>query len=41
MFAIVVGGGKIGANVARTLMERDREVVLIESKPSRADVLEG
>jgi trk system potassium uptake protein TrkA len=40
MFAIVVGGGKIGANVTRSLTERDREVVLVENKPSRADVLE-
>jgi Trk K+ transport system NAD-binding subunit len=29
MFAIIVGGGKVGANVTRSLMERDREVVLI------------
>ncbi len=40
MFAIVVGGGKVGANVARTLMEHDKEVVLIESGAARADVLE-
>lgn len=41
MFAIVVGGGKIGANVTRTLAEADREVVLVEQNPGRADVLEG
>jgi trk system potassium uptake protein len=40
MFAIVVGGGKVGANVARTLMQRDQEVVLIESGAARADMLE-
>ena len=41
MFAIIVGGGKVGANVARTLIEQDREVVLIESKSTRADSLES
>jgi trk system potassium uptake protein len=40
MFAIVVGGGNVGANVARTLMQRDQEVVLIESGAARADMLE-
>ena len=41
MFAIIVGGGKVGANVARSLMERDQEVVVVENKPSRADHLEA
>ena len=41
MFAIVVGGGKIGANVTRTLVARDHEVVVVENKTARADVLEG
>ncbi len=41
MFAIIVGGGKVGANVTRSLMERDREVVLIESGHERADTLEA
>ena len=41
MFAIVVGGGKVGANVARSLVEREREVVLVESKATRADTLES
>ena len=41
MFAIIVGGGKVGANVTRTLMERDHEVVLIESNAERADTLEA
>ncbi len=41
MFAIVVGGGKVGANVTRSLAERDQEVVLIEGKASRADTLES
>lgn len=41
MFAIIVGGGKVGANVTRSLSERDQEVVLIESGSARADVLEA
>lgn len=41
MFAIVVGGGKVGANVTRSLTERDQEVMLIETKSSRADTLES
>ena len=41
MFAIVVGGGKVGANVTRSLAERDQEVVVIEAKASRADSLES
>jgi trk system potassium uptake protein TrkA len=41
MFAIIVGGGKVGANVTRSLMERDQEVVLIESGHERADTLES
>ncbi len=40
MFAIVVGGGKIGANVTRTLVARDDEVAVIEQKAGRAAVLE-
>ena len=40
MFAIVVGGGKVGANVTRSLMEHGREVALIESGRERADALE-
>jgi trk system potassium uptake protein len=39
MFAIVVGGGKVGANLTRTLAERDHEVVVVEIKPARADRL--
>lgn len=41
MFAIVVGGGKVGANVTRSLAERDQEVVLVEAKATRADSLES
>ncbi len=41
MFAIVIGGGKVGANVTRSLVERDQEVALVEAKASRADSLES
>jgi trk system potassium uptake protein TrkA len=41
MFAIVVGGGKMGANITRTLVERDNEVAVVETKPARADALEA
>jgi trk system potassium uptake protein TrkA len=41
MFAIVVGGGKVGANLTRTLAERDHEVVVVELKAPRADRLEA
>lgn len=40
MFAIVVGGGKVGANVARSLVGSGREVALIESGQERAEALE-
>jgi trk system potassium uptake protein TrkA len=40
MFTIVVGGGKMGSNLTRTLAARDHEVVVVEHKRARADVLE-
>ena len=39
MFVLIAGGGKVGANLARTLRDR-HEVVLIEANPARVDVLE-
>ena len=39
MFAIVVGGGKIGANVTRSLVDQGREVALVEQRADRAAVL--
>ncbi|WP_217915542.1 potassium channel family protein [Miltoncostaea marina] len=39
MFAIVVGGGKIGANVTRSLADQGREVVVVEQRPERAAAL--
>jgi trk system potassium uptake protein TrkA len=40
MFTIVVGGGKMGSNLTRTLMARQHEVTVVESKAVRADTLE-
>jgi trk system potassium uptake protein TrkA len=40
MFAIVVGGGKVGSTVARTLLKRGREVTLIEQRLDRFQMLE-
>jgi trk system potassium uptake protein TrkA len=41
MFVIVLGGGKVGANVARNLLRSGHEVVLVESVPGRFDTLEA
>ena len=41
MFAIVAGGGKVGANVARTLLKRNHEVTLIEQERERYEALEN
>jgi trk/ktr system potassium uptake protein len=40
MFAIVVGGGKVGSTVARTLLKRGHEVTLIEQRLDRFQMLE-
>ncbi len=40
MFAIIVGGGKVGANVIRTLVAGDSEAVIIEASPAKAAALE-
>jgi trk system potassium uptake protein len=40
MFAVVAGGGKVGSNVARTLIRGGHEVVLIEQRPDRYESLE-
>jgi trk system potassium uptake protein len=41
MFVIVVGGGKMGANITRTLLGKQHEVAIVEAKPTRADVLQA
>ena len=41
MYAIVIGGGKVGYFLSRDLLERGDEVTLVEKDGSRADWLEG
>jgi trk system potassium uptake protein TrkA len=40
MYGIVAGGGKVGANVARSLMDLGHEVTLIEQRRDRFESLE-
>jgi trk system potassium uptake protein TrkA len=40
MYALVAGGGKVGANVARSLLAMGHEVTLIEQRPYRYEQLE-
>jgi trk system potassium uptake protein TrkA len=41
MYVIVAGGGKVGANVARTLLGMGHELTLIEQRKDRYAQLEG
>ncbi len=40
MYVIIAGGGKVGWNLARELMDKDREVTLIESNYDRFRIVE-
>ena len=40
MYVIVAGGGKVGANVTRSLIEMGHEVTLVEERPDRFARLE-
>lgn len=40
MYVLVAGGGKVGANVTRSLLEMGHEVTLIEQRPERFARLE-
>ena len=40
MYILIAGGGKVGANLARTLMRKGREVTLIEQRRDRFEQLE-
>ena len=40
MYSIVAGGGKVGANVARSLLKMGHEVTLIEQRPYRFEQLQ-
>ena len=41
MYILIAGGGKVGANLARTLIRAGHEVSLIEQRDSRYQVLEA
>jgi trk system potassium uptake protein TrkA len=40
MYALVAGGGKVGANVARSLLRMGHEVTVIEQRPYRFEQLQ-
>ncbi|HEY6017642.1 MAG TPA: TrkA family potassium uptake protein [Gaiellaceae bacterium] len=40
MYVVVAGGGKVGANVARTLLRMGHEVTLVEQRADRFTMLE-
>lgn len=40
MYVVIVGGGKVGANVGRALLRMGHEVTIVESRASRFAVLE-
>src|SRR5258707_11041171 len=41
MYVLIAGGGKVGSNLARTLIRNGHEVTLIEQRPLRFDKLES
>ena len=41
MYVLVAGGGKVGANLTRSLLRTGHEVTLIEQRPYRFDKLEA
>ena len=41
MYVLIAGGGKVGANLMRTLLRSGNEVTLIEEMPHRFDKLEA
>src|SRR5262245_20478278 len=41
MYVLIAGGGKVGSNLARTLIREGHEVTLIEQRGSRYDQLEA
>ena len=41
MYVLIAGGGKVGSNLARTLIRAGHEVTLIEQRPARFDSLEA
>jgi trk system potassium uptake protein TrkA len=41
MYLLIAGGGKVGSNLARTLIRDGHEVTLIEQRPTRFEQLEA
>src|SRR5256886_2178998 len=41
MYVLIAGGGKVGANLTRSLVRNGSEVTLIEQRPYRYDKLEA
>jgi trk system potassium uptake protein len=41
VYLLIAGGGKVGSNLARTLIRAGHEVTLIEQRPIRFDMLES
>jgi trk system potassium uptake protein TrkA len=41
MYVLIAGGGKVGSNLARTLIRAGHEVTLIEQRPPKFDMLEA
>ena len=41
MYVLIAGGGKVGANLIRSLLRAGHEVTLIEQQPYRFDKLEA
>jgi trk system potassium uptake protein len=40
MYIVITGGGKVGANLARSLLDLGHEVTLVEQRPDRFETLE-
>ena len=40
MYVLIAGGGKVGANVTRSLLRQNHEVTIVEQRPDRFRVLE-
>jgi trk system potassium uptake protein len=41
VYVLIAGGGKVGSNLARTLIRTGHEVTLIEQRPEKFDTLEA
>jgi len=41
MYVVIAGGGKVGSNIARTLIDSQREVTIVEQRRDRFEQLEA